>query len=146
MWTYVRNVEGVLEVQDKVKGTKDGKQGNCPSSGNRTLLYDLEWLPRSLTTSILFYELDLDRIAAVLAWGRPGENPFSAGEVRLFVGQDTVRSYLLLNNAPFDRQFAVDLGRELFHFLNVSRVLIQREEGDVSSKYKVLKLFPPHEK
>lgn len=29
----------------------------------RTLLYDLERLPGSLTTPILFYELDLDRIA-----------------------------------------------------------------------------------
>lgn len=54
---------GMRVTRGQSEGNQDGKQRNCPSSENRTLLYDLEWLPGSLTTSILFYELDLDRIA-----------------------------------------------------------------------------------
>ena len=56
-------VRGMGVTTGQSEGDQDGKQGNCPSSENRTLLYDLERLPGSLTTSILFYELDLDRIA-----------------------------------------------------------------------------------
>lgn len=56
-------LEKCIERMGQSKANQDGKHGNYPSSENRTLVCDLEWLPGSLTTSILFYELDLDRIA-----------------------------------------------------------------------------------